>query len=53
MVRYFFKYFIDNCQFEYVSEYKYIGIQLFLNLSWLEYNVDIVKKKCLNFYLYC
>lgn len=44
MVRHFFKYFIDNCQLEYVSEHKHIGIQLSSNLSWSEHNADIVKK---------
>lgn len=45
MVRHFFKYFIDNCQLEYVNEHKHIGIQLSSNLSWSEHNADIVKKK--------
>lgn len=53
MVRHFFKYFIDNCQLEYVSEHKHIGIQLSSNLSWSEHNADIVKKKRLNFHSYC
>lgn len=44
MVRHFFKYFIDNCQLEYVSEHKPIGIQLSSNLSRSEHIADIVKK---------
>lgn len=49
MVRHFFKYFIDNCQLEYVSEHKHIGIQLSSNLSWSEHNADIVKKNVQTF----